>query len=93
MKKSDKAEDLIRSMLNDRYSIISACRWTDKEYDLKTQYATIEGGFEVSIYYCRLGNIVRKAKVFRCGIDGGQLKKAKKSFLDDFLINFLEQCG
>ncbi len=38
--------------------------------------------------HCRM----RKAKVFRCGVDGGRLKKAKKSFWDDFLINFLEQC-
>lgn len=96
MKKCDKAEALIRSMLRDRYSIITACRWADKEYDLKTQYATIEGGLEVSIYYCRLGNSVSKELTFRRSPSGGYLNVVqfpkRPRLLDSVLYNFLEQC-
>lgn len=101
MKKSDKVERHIRTALDCGYGIISAAHSAEEAFNVRVQPRTIQGGFEVTIYYCRLGNAVEKASVFYCSTDGWYLpsnvvslpvkrKSRLTAWIDSWFFDFVE---
>jgi hypothetical protein len=99
MKKCDRVENYIRRALDCGYDIVSACHSAESTFDVRVQPKAVSGGFEITIYYCRLGNVTEKASVFACSTDGWYLPSnvvrlpvKRESWLSKLFYNFLEQC-